>query len=75
MLMDMSLPKFDIYLAIKQKFQILLRAIQTLDFLTFFNKKFYLMSGLKSTLSDVTTFLPDNLPGLKNIIFRPEAIT
>ena len=66
MLMDMSLPKFDIYLAIKQKFQILLRAIQTLDFLTFFNKKFYVMSGLKSNvLSDVTTFLPDNLSGLK----------
>ena len=75
MLMDMSLPKFDIYLGIKQKFQILSRAIQTLDFLTFFNTKFYVMSGLKSTLSDVTTFLPDNLSGLKNIIFRPEAIT
>ena len=29
------------------------------------------MSGLKLTLSDVTSFLPDKLTGLKNIIFRP----
>ena len=28
------------------------------------------MSGLKITLSDVTSFLPDNSPGLKEITFR-----
>ena len=28
------------------------------------------MSGLKFTLSDVTSFLPDNCPGLKEITFR-----
>ena len=55
--------------------QIVLRATQTLDVLIFFNKKFCLMSDLKFTLSEVTLFLPYNLPGLKDISFRPEAIT
>ena len=60
--MKMYLPKFDIYYKLKKT--------QTLDFLIFFKKKFCLMSGLK--FSDVTSFLPDNLPGLKiEIIFRP----
>ena len=43
----------------------------------FFEKKFSLMSGLKFTLSTVTSFLPDNLSGLKKsyiqaclVIFR-----
>ena len=31
----------------------------------FFQEKVFLMFGLKFTLSDVTSFLPDNLPGLK----------
>ena len=65
MLMDMSLPKL----------QIVLRDIQTLEVLIFFRKKFCLMSDLKFTLSGVTSFLPDNLSELKNIIVRPEAIT
>ena len=29
------------------------------------------MSGLKFTLFNVTSFLPDNPSGLKNIIFEP----
>ena len=29
------------------------------------------MSGLKFTLFNVTSFLPENLSGLKNIIFGP----
>ena len=65
MLMDMSLPKS----------QIVLRDIQTLEVLIFFRKKFCLMSDLKFTLFGVTSFLPDNLSELKNIIFRPKAIT
>ena len=37
----------------------------------FFQKRFCLMSGLKIFLSNITPFLPDNLPGLKKNIFRP----
>ena len=74
MLTEMSLTKFDIYQCINQKLQIVLRATQTLDVLIFFNKKLCLMSGLKFTLSDVTSFLPDNLSRLKKVIFSPEAI-
>ena len=74
MLMEMSLIKFDIYQCINQKLQIVLRATQTLDVLIFFNKKLCLMSGLKFTLSDVTSFLPDNLSRLKKVIFSPEEI-
>ena len=74
MLMEMSLTKFDIYQCINQKLQIVLRATQTLDVLIFFNKKLCLMSGLKFTLSDVTSFLPDNLSRLKKVIFSPEEI-
>ena len=33
-------------------------------------EKFCLMSGLKLALSEVTSFLPDNVSGLKKIIFR-----
>ena len=33
-------------------------------------EKFCLMSGLKHALSEVTSFLPDNVSGLKKIIFR-----
>ena len=36
----------------------------------FRKKKFCLMSGLKFNLSDVTSFIPDNLCGLKKIIFK-----
>ena len=59
--MDMYLPKFNIYHKLKQT--------QTLDVLIFFKIKFSLMTDLKFTLSDVTSFLSDNLPGLKKIIF------
>ena len=30
-----------------------------------------MMYGLKFTLPDITLFLPDNLPGLKKIKFKP----
>ena len=67
MLMDMSLPNFDIYQG--KELQINLRATQTLDVLIFFKKKFCLMSGLKFTLSNATSLLPDDLSGLnKNYI-------
>ena len=47
MLMETSLPKFDVYQGLNQELQIVLRVTQTLDVLIFFNKKFCLMSGLK----------------------------
>ena len=53
-----------------QELQIVLRATQTLDVLTFFKKKFCLMSGLKFTLSDVKSFLQDNLSGLEKNHFQ-----
>ena len=66
MLMDMCLPKFDIY-----------QSPGTLNYfksytnslcLNFFQKTFCLMSDLKFTLSDTTSFLPNNLSVvLKNI--------
>ena len=62
--MDMNLPKLDIYQGIKE-LQIVLKARKILDVLIFFNKKFCLMSGLKFTLSDATSLLPDDLSGLK----------
>ena len=37
----------------------------------FQKKKLCLMSGMKFTFSDLTLFLPDNLPWLKKDIFRP----
>ena len=73
MLMETSLPKFDVYQGINPELQIVLRVTQTLDVLIFFNKKFCLMSGLKFTLSEVASFLPYNLSRLKRILFRPEA--
>ena len=45
-------------------FQIVLRAIQTVPVS-------HKMSGLKFTLLDVTSFLLDDLSGVKEIIFRP----
>ena len=36
----------------------------------FFQKKICLMSGLKFALSDLTSFLPDNLSGLKKYTFK-----
>ena len=54
MLMDMSLPKFDICQGTGAKDFL---KNQTLDVLIFFKEKFCLMSGLKFTLPDVTSFL------------------
>ena len=52
----MCLPKFDIH-----------QSAQTIDVLISFEKKLCPMADLK--LSHVTSFLPDNLPGLyKNYI-------
>ena len=52
-----------------QELQIVLRVTQNLDVLIFFEERFCLMSGLKFTLSDVTSFLPNNLSELIKIIF------
>ena len=65
MLIDMCLPKFNIYegTVTPNCFK-----SQTLNVMIFFKKnKFCLMSSLKFTLSDVTLLLPENLPGLKKI--------
>ena len=70
---DVCLLKFDNYQGTGINF--FLRVTQTLDVLIFFKKTFCPMSGLKFTLSDVTSFLPYNLSGLDIIIFRSDAIT
>ena len=60
--MDMFLPKFDIYQgAVSPK------RFQNHKNSWFFVKKNCLMSGLKFTLSHVTSFLPDILSGLKKL--------
>ena len=64
MLKDMSLPKFDIY-----------QGLGSTNSFKSHTEKIFLMSDLKFTLSDATSHLPDDLSGLKKIIFRPEAIT
>ena len=67
-LMNMCLPKFDIY-----------QSTVALNYFKshtnywcsdFFQKKFCLMSDLKFTTSDVTSSLPDNLSDLWKIMFR-----
>ena len=64
MLTDMRLHKFDVYQG-KVVLRVVLRATETLDIMIFFKKKcFCLMSGLTFTLSDATSFLPDNLSEL-----------
>ena len=62
-----------IFIKVKE-LQIVLRAIQTLDVLIFFKKKFCVMPGEKFTLSDATLLLTDDLSWLKKIIFRSETI-
>ena len=69
----MCLPKFDNYQGIGVT--IYFKSHTNFDVLNFFKKKFCLMPGLKFTLPDVTSFLPDNLRGLEINIFRSEAIT
>ena len=68
--MDMSLSLIFIK---EQELQIISKATQT-HVLIFFKKKFCLISGLKFTLPDVTSFLPDNLSELSKIIFRSEGV-
>ena len=53
-----------------QQLQVVLRATQTLDVLIVFQVFFYLASGLKFTLSDVISFLPDNRSGLEKIYIQ-----
>ena len=65
MLMDMFLPKFDIYQ--------LTVATQTLGVLILFKKMFCLISDLEFTFSNVTSFLLDDVSGLRKIIFRSVA--
>ena len=64
MLVNICSPKFDIKV---QQLQTVLRATETLDVLIFFKKMFCLMSDLKFTLSDITSFLPDSESGLKKL--------
>ena len=63
MSMDMSLPKFGIHegTGATNCFRSLINCCCP----HFFQEKFCLMSGLKFTLSDVTSFLPNNLFELK----------
>ena len=73
MLMDMSLPKCDIYQG-----TVATNCFKTQKILkssVFFKKRFCLMSGLKFNLSGVTWFLLDNLSELKKVVVRSEAIT
>ena len=67
--MDMRILKFDIYQStIAPNY---LRVTKTLDTPISSKKKtFCLMSDLKFTLPDVTSFLLDNLYGLLKIVFR-----
>ena len=65
MVMGMNLPKFYIYQGTGATN--CFKSHTNLDVLIFFKKKFCLMSGLKFTLSDATSLLPDDLPGLKSL--------
>ena len=52
-------------------FEIIVRVLNKLLMSCFFfQKKFCLMPGLKFNLSDVTSFPPENLSGVKKITFR-----
>ena len=61
MLVDICLSKFDIY-------QGTVASNSFKSHTNFWCLDFFVMSGLKFTLSDATSFLPDNLPGLKKYI-------
>ena len=65
MLMDTWLPKFDIYQG--KVAQNCFKIHTNYRCPNFLQKKFCLMSGLTFALSDVTSFLPDSLSGLKYI--------
>ena len=63
MLMEMWLPKFDIYQgAVPLN---CFKSHTNSSCPDFSQKRFYLVSGLKFTLSDVLPFLPDNLSEIK----------
>ena len=64
------LPKFNIYQ--NAGAPNCLNATETLDALIFFIKKFCMMFSLKFTLSDVTSFPPYYLSGLKKSMLRLE---
>ena len=69
MLMDMDLPKFDIDQGAVAPSCFKSHTNNLCPFIYFFfRKKFCLMSGLKFTLPDVTSFLADNLSGFKKYI-------
>ena len=65
--MDICLPRFDIYQEITDPN--CFKSYTSSWCLGFLEKKFFVMSALKFTLSDVTTFLPENLSGLKKKIY------
>ena len=50
-----------------QELQIVLKITQTYVLIFFFKKKFCLISGLKFTVSDITSFLPENLSELSKL--------
>ena len=68
--MDICLPRFDIYQEMIDTN--CFKSYASSWCLGFLEKKFFLRSGLKFTLSDVTTFLPENLSGLKKNILRSD---
>ena len=69
--MDMCLPKFDRYRsAVAPNCSKSHTNSWCSDFFKKKKKAFCLMSGLIFTLSDVTSFLPETLSGLKKYIFR-----
>ena len=68
--MDMCLSKFDIYQGTVAL--TCFKSQHTLDVLIFFKKRSFVYVRLKFTLSYVTSFLTNNLSGLKKIIFRPD---
>ena len=74
MLMDVNLPKFDIYKV--QELQIVLGATQTLNFLIFFSRKSLVLCPVRKSLClSQRRFYRTICLGLKKIRFRPEEIT
>ena len=65
--MDMCLPKFDIYQGVVASN--CFKCYKNSWCPDFFQKKFYLMPGLKFTFSNKTPFLPDNLSELKQKLY------
>ena len=70
MLMDMFLPKFAIYQGMVALNCFMSHINSWCP--DFFQKKVLSDAGVKLTLSDMTSFLSDNMSGIKKYIFRPE---